>query len=285
MSTNQALAALQDWALQPMEAVRLHAPELVQHPSPKQLEKVKHWDWDNEHELVLIPGSWSGISKEIALSLVKKGVRVVVLDIQEPAFAHVLLNNAGAGKNGPPLEKSEARFHQVFNVNTISHFLMVKKFLPDMIQRYHGRVVAIASMTSLVSLGRSIDYCCSKASALTFHEGLRQELSIWYDAPEVQTSIFHPSWVRTPMTKRLTSAGEERFKQPLLEPEVVAEAVVKQVLAQSRGQIILPGNRFVISLLRALPYCMQRGLTAAADKELKAVHDWEVKSSAQLNVL
>lgn len=87
------------------------------------------------------------------------------------------------------------------------------------------------------------------------------------------------------MTKGLTSAGEERFKQPLLEPEVVAEAVVKQVLTQRGGQIILPGNRFVISLLRAFPYWMQRSLNTAADKELKAVHDWEVKSSAQLNVL
>jgi NAD(P)-dependent dehydrogenase (short-subunit alcohol dehydrogenase family) len=45
----------------------------------------------------------------------------------------VLLNNANAGKNSPLLEKSEARFRQVFNVNTISHFLMVKKFLPDVI--------------------------------------------------------------------------------------------------------------------------------------------------------
>ncbi|KAF3395528.1 putative oxidoreductase EphD [Talaromyces pinophilus] len=234
--------------------------------SLNNLTEVKHWD--NEHELVLIPGGWSGVSKEIALSLVKNGVRVVVLDIQEPAFAQafyhadvtfsesihaaatkicaehghptVLLNNANAGKNSPLLEKSEARFRQC-----------------------HGRVVAIASMTSLVSLGRSIDYCCSKASALAFHEGLRQELSIWYDAPKVCT----------PMTKRLTSAGEERFKQPLLEPEVVAEAVVKQVLAQRGGQIILAGNRFVVSLLRACPYWMQSGLTAAADKELKAVHD------------
>lgn len=76
------------------------------------------------------------------------------------------------------------------------------------------------------------------------------------------------------MTKRLTSAGD-RFKQPLLEPEAVAEAVVKQVLAQRGGQIILPGNKFVISLLRAFPYWMQRSMTAAADKELEAVHDWK----------
>lgn len=32
MSTNQALATLQDWALKSMEAVRLHAPQLAQHP-------------------------------------------------------------------------------------------------------------------------------------------------------------------------------------------------------------------------------------------------------------
>lgn len=187
----------------------------------------------------------------------------------------VLINNAGVAKNGPLLEKSEAGIRQVFNVNTISHFLTVKEFLPEMIRKNHGHVVTIASMTSFVSLGGSIDYCCSKASALAFHEGLSQELNLWYNARKVRTSIFHPSWVRTPMTKRLTSAGE-RFKQPVLEPEVVAGAVVKQVLAQRGGQIILPGNKFVISLLRALPHWMQRSLTAAADREIKAVHDWEV---------
>lgn len=63
-----------------------------------------------------------------------------------------------------------------------------------MIKKNHGHAVIIASMTSFVSLGGSIDYCCSKASARAFHEGLSQELSLWYDAPKVRTSIFHPSW-------------------------------------------------------------------------------------------
>lgn len=40
MSSNQALATLQDWALQPMEAVRVHAPELVQHPSVRNASRV-----------------------------------------------------------------------------------------------------------------------------------------------------------------------------------------------------------------------------------------------------
>lgn len=209
-----------------------------------------------------------------------ESIRAAAIEIRaEHGNPTVLINNAGVGKNGPILEKTEARIRHVFNVNTISHFLMVQEFLPNMIRNNHGHIVTIASVASFVGLGGSVDYCCSKASALAFHEGLGQELSLWYDAPKVRTSIFHPAWVRTPMTKTLTSAGQQ-FKQPVLEPEVVAEAVVKQILTQRGGQIILPGNKFVISLLRALPYWMQRSMTAPADKELKAVHDWELKSSA-----
>lgn len=208
-----------------------------------------------------------------------ESIRAAAIKIRaEHGNPTVLINNAGVGKNGPLLQRSEARIRQVFDVNTISHFLMVQEFLPDMIRKNHGHVVTIASLTSFVSLGGSIDYCCSKASALAFHEGLGQELSLWYDAPKVRTSIFHPSWVRTPMTKALTSAGK-RFKQSVLAPEAVAEAVVKQILTQNSSQVILPGNKFVVSLLRALPYWIQRSMTAAADRELKAVHDWEMKSS------
>ncbi|EEA26094.1 hypothetical protein TMatcc_005655 [Talaromyces marneffei ATCC 18224] len=331
MSANQALTALQHWALKATEVVRLRAPgpmtrnaviasaalglviwanRVLNRLSLNNWTKVKK-GWDNEHELVLITGGCSGIGKAIASSLVKKGVRVVVLDIQEPEYTQdedvafyradvtssesiraaaikiradhgsptVLVNNAGIGKNGPILEKSEGQIRQTFNANTISHFLMVKEFLPDMIKKNHGHVVTIASVASFLGLGGSIDYCCSKASALAFHEGLSQELSLWYNAPKVRTSIIHPSWVRTPMIERLISAGE-RFGQTIVAPEVVAEAVVRQILAQRGCQIILPETRFVVSLLRAFPSWIQRGLGAMADRQLKDVHDWHLKFEA-----
>jgi phosphoglycerate dehydrogenase-like enzyme len=109
MSTNQALTALQHWALKSTEILRLHAPELAQHPwthkaaiasvtlglvfwGNRALNRLSlnNWtkakSWDNERELVLITGGCSGIGKQIASSLVRKGVRVVVLDIQDPVF-------------------------------------------------------------------------------------------------------------------------------------------------------------------------------------------------------
>lgn len=100
------------------------------------------------------------------------------------------------------LEKSESKIRQTFEVNTISHFLMVREFMPSMIEKNHGHIITIASMASFIGLGDMVEYSCSKASALAFHEGLRQELKSWYKAPKVRTT-----WVSTPVPGiRLTIA-------------------------------------------------------------------------------
>ncbi|KAL4783896.1 hypothetical protein BJX76DRAFT_357567 [Aspergillus varians] len=208
--------------------------------------------WDSDREIVLLTGGSSGIGKQMMLDLTKVGIRVVILDIQKPPFSRpsgttfyeaditspasiaqvarkiraaqgnptVLINNAGIGNEGTILEKPEAKIRQTFEVNTVSHFLMVREFLQSMIAKNHGHIITIASMASFIGLGEMVDYCCSKASALAFHEGLRQELRLWYKAPKIRTTVVHPLWVCTPMTKHLMNAGSE-FKQPMLKPEIV----------------------------------------------------------------
>lgn len=100
----------------------------------------------------------------------------------------VLVNNAGVGHEGTVLEEPEAKIRQTFEVNTLAHFLTVREFLPAMARNNHGHVVTIASMASFLALGEMVDYCCTKASALAFHEGLGQELKRWYNAPKVRTT-------------------------------------------------------------------------------------------------
>lgn len=99
----------------------------------------------------------------------------------------MLVNNAGVGHEGTVLDEPEAQIRQTFEVNTVSHFLTVREFLPAMVRKNHGHVVTIASMASFLALGEMVDYCCTKASALAFHEGLAQELKYWYQAPKVRT--------------------------------------------------------------------------------------------------
>ena len=175
--------------------------------------------WQPSRELILLTGGSSGIGKQVMEDLARTGVRVIILDINEPDFKlpanvyfyrvditssaniaevakairsdhgdpTVLINNAGVGYDGTILDEPEAKIRQTFEVNTVSHFLMVREFLPAMVRANHGHVVTIASMASFVALGEMADYCCSKASALAFHESLRQELRYWYNAPKVRT--------------------------------------------------------------------------------------------------
>jgi all-trans-retinol dehydrogenase (NAD+) len=100
----------------------------------------------------------------------------------------VLINNAGIGTNKTIFSSTEVEIRRVFDVNTISHFLLVKEFVPAMAKANHGHVVAVASMASFMVHAQNVDYACSKASALAFHEGLSQELKGRYGAEKVRTT-------------------------------------------------------------------------------------------------
>lgn len=101
----------------------------------------------------------------------------------------VLINNAGIGHEGPILHKPEGTIRKVFEVNTLAHWWTVREFLPAMVKHNHGHIVTIASAASFLGLGEMADYSCSKASALSFHEGLTQEIRLWYKAKKVRTRL------------------------------------------------------------------------------------------------
>jgi len=92
------------------------------------------------------------------------------------------------GHNDLIFSSTEAQVRLVFDVNTISHFLLTKEFVPDMAAKNHGHVVTVASMASFMVHAQNVDYACSKASALAFHEGLAQELKSRYGADKVRTT-------------------------------------------------------------------------------------------------
>ena len=100
----------------------------------------------------------------------------------------VLINNAGVGNARPILEVPETAVRKVFDVNIISHFVLLKEFLPSMVRANHGHIVTIASMASFVSQALNVDYAATKAGVMALHEGLRAELKYIYKAPRVRTT-------------------------------------------------------------------------------------------------
>lgn len=152
---------------------------------------------------------------------------------------------------------------------------MVREFLPAMIKNDHGHVITVASMASFLALGEMVDYCCSKASALAFHEGLTQELRLWYKTKGVRTSVIHPQWVRTAMIQQLSDAGTA-FKMPIMGPEVVSRAIVKQIVRHQSGQVILPTRMTGLSYLRAAPGWLQEVGRGVGSGMLKSLRDQDL---------
>lgn len=178
----------------------------------------RSWDW--RKEIVVVTGGCSGIGELMVRKFAKSSIKVVALDLNPPktpfpanTFFHktdvtspfairetaqqirqevgeptVLINNAGIGHVKPMLNETEEQIKRTFDVNIMAHFWLIREFLPYMVQQNHGHIVTIASLASFMAHASNMDYACTKAAALAFHEGLAQELKHVYGAKKVRTT-------------------------------------------------------------------------------------------------
>ncbi len=252
------------------------------------------YDWSRV--IVVATGGSDGIGKEVVKMLAACNIKVAVLDVQpltyeappsvkyfqcditsSAAIAQaasairsefgeptVLMNIAGVVTGKTILDGTEAEQRWTFDVNTLSHYLLAKEFLPSMVKRNHGMVMTIASLASYTLVANLVDYAASKAAALTFHEGLATELVTRYNAPKVRTLLVTPGPVKTSL---LTGWNQpDGFLDYMLDPGTVAEGIVKRVLAGQSGQLILPGfASFVLPILRAMPYWFSNAMRNASE--------------------
>lgn len=72
----------------------------------------------------------------------------------------------------------------------------------------------------------------------------------------MSSSVIHPSWVRTPMIDTILKAGKH-WAQPVMGPEEVSSAVIKQLVSGNGGQVVLPNSLGLASLVRGLPNWLQ----------------------------
>ncbi|KAH6697376.1 estradiol 17-beta-dehydrogenase [Plectosphaerella plurivora] len=244
------------------------------------------YDWSRE--VVLVTGGAGGIGGEIVKLFAERGTKVVVLDIQPkmtfstgPSVHYfqcditsterlaavaaqirervgnptVLINNAGVARGRTLLDSSERDIRFTFDVNTLAHFWVTKEFLPNMVRSNHGTIVTVASYAAYLTVPNMVDYGASKAAAHAFHEGLTAELTTRYHAPRVRTILVNQGYTKTPLfTGYKQGAG---FLMPPLEPQTVADEVVRAVLRGKSGQVVIPGIGSSLPWLRCFPHWYQ----------------------------
>ncbi|MBV8217874.1 MAG: SDR family oxidoreductase, partial [Solirubrobacterales bacterium] len=154
----------------------------------------------------------------------------------EDAFGPIDLfcANAGIG-TGTGLDTPDDVWTRVMDVNLYAHVRAARLLVPGWLARGSGYFVATASAAGLLTQIGSAPYAVTKHAAVAFAEWL----SVSYGDRGIRVSCLCPMGVRTAMTQ-----GDElahrvvRSAGAMLEPEDVAEAVVRAVDAETF--LILP---------------------------------------------
>lgn len=176
----------------------------------------------------LVTGAGNGLGRAIAVALAGAGARVVLagrrrspldetaemigsdvrvatVDVADPASAaelaasladeavSVLVNNAGVpGPVAPLTEIQPDEWDDVFAVNVRGVYLMCRAFVPPMVERGHGDVINLASVSGKRPLAMRTPYCASKMAVI----GLTTTLGAEVGPSGVRVNSLSPGPVR-----------------------------------------------------------------------------------------
>lgn len=183
---------------------------------------------------VLITGAGSGLGKEAAIMLSKRGHEVIAttqyekqakelnilardsnipitsfkLDINDKNDREllnevdfdVLINNAAIGDSGSIADIDVKRIEKVFETNVFSNIKVTQIALKKLIEKKHGRVIFLSSLAGLVSMPFLGPYCSSKYAIEGFASSLRKEMKK-LDGVNIGVGIIEPGAYATGFNK------------------------------------------------------------------------------------
>ncbi len=192
-------------------------------------------------KVVLITGVSSGLGKDLAAELLKKGAKVagtfrhqsqaeafekanpealgVVMDITEPKMVtdgvakvvsrfgriDILANNAGVGAVGAVEETSDDETRKIFEVNFFGGLSVIRAVLPTMRKQGSGHIVLFSAIGGFHGVPGFGLYASAKSATIVLGESLAAELRpLGVDVTVLTIGVFD-----TGMATRVMVANEE----------------------------------------------------------------------------
>ncbi|WP_249522636.1 SDR family NAD(P)-dependent oxidoreductase [Modestobacter marinus] len=198
-------------------------------------------------KVAVVTGAGSGIGRQLAFELARRGARLAVSDVDEDGLAgtaararalgaqvhsagldvtdraavlahadtvadhfgvvHQVYNNAGVAGGGPVLDSDWADYDRILGVNLFGVLHGTKAFLPHLVASGDGHVVNVSSLNGIMAQASINAYSASKFAVRGFTEALRSELLI--AGHPVQVTVVHPGGGRT----NIATAALEHSRQ------------------------------------------------------------------------
>ena len=218
---------------------------------------------------VLITGASSGIGRDMARVLSKKGYDLVLVARDEEKLNEVkkelqqnnvkvetivadltseekckeihknvpnvdiLINNAGFGDCGNFTKTSLDKEIKIIETNIIAYHILAKLYLVDMKAKGSGKILNVASIAGFMPGPLMATYYATKAYIVRLSEGIREELK--KEKSNVQIGILCPGPVKTNFNK----VANVVFHMRQADSQKVAEYAIKK-LEQGKFYIV-PG--------------------------------------------
>ena len=177
-------------------------------------------------KVAFVTAGAQGIGRATALAFAREGAKVWATDINEAKLAelkgkpgievrkldvlddaaieklakevgtpNVIFNCAGFVHHGTILQCSDKDWYFSFNLNVRSHYVVIRTFLPNMLQAGGGSIINVASVAgSIKGIPNRFVYGASKAAVI----GLTKSVAIEYVKQGIRCNALCPGTVDTP---------------------------------------------------------------------------------------
>ncbi len=221
-------------------------------------------------QVAVVTGGASGIGRACALAFARRGLDVVIADLNDQRMAatadelrglgvraqgipcdvandaevelmareaisvmgrvDLLMSNAGVLAGGPPEQVPMRDWEWIVQINLLGPVRCARAFLPHMVERGRGHIVNTASFAGLVAHNP-----LTIPYDMTKHGvvGFSAGLALYARPKGIGVSVLCPGYVATNLSEnyRFTGAAETRMPDRVTTPEELAERVVAAIEA------------------------------------------------------
>ncbi|XP_068626871.1 17-beta-hydroxysteroid dehydrogenase 13-like isoform X1 [Battus philenor] len=168
------------------------------------------------------------------------------------ADVSMVVSNAGAFSCAPIAHLKPEAISRLIEVNLLAHFWIIQAFLPSMIERRHGHIVAINSSAGLLPCADMVPYCAAKFGLRGLMDSITEELRLDTWTKNIYTTSVYLATLSTglypPPAHRFTSWYSEITAKE-------AATIIIDGIRKNHKDISIPSfMKPLIALNNVLPY-------------------------------